>query len=154
MNRTLHSRTPLLSALLDYTGRDITPFDVPGHKRGRLKNDFSQAVGDAVMRLDINSTKEMDLLDKPTGVIKEAEALLADAWDADYAYFLVNGSTFGVQAMMLAACPPGSKIILPRNIHKSAVNGLILSGAVPVFIQPELDMRSTALRNGVTYRGR
>lgn len=139
MEKILQKKTPLLSAMLEYTSKSIVSFDVPGHKR-RLLTDFAKAAGNAIT-LDINSSPDMDLLDNPKGVILEAEGLLADAYDADHAFFMVNGSTFGVQVMIMAACPPGTKIILPRNAHKSAINALILSGAVPVFIQPEMDSK-------------
>ena len=48
-------------------------------------------------------------------------------------------TTSGIQAMIISACRPGDKIIVPRNAHKSTIGGMILSGAVPVFIQPEIN---------------
>ena len=41
--------------------------------------------------------------------------------------------------MMMAACNPGEEIALPRNSHKSAMGGLIMSGVRPVYMQPEVD---------------
>ena len=41
--------------------------------------------------------------------------------------------------MMMTALNPGEKILLPRNAHKSAMGGLIMSGAEPVWMQPEVD---------------
>jgi len=115
-------------------------FDVPGHKHGRSFPDFyKQTMSEQMLALDINSSKTMDNLSNPTGVIKEAQELAADLFGADYAYFLVNGSTSGIQNMILASCKPGDKIIMPRNMHKSAINGLVLSGALPIFIFPEIE---------------
>jgi arginine decarboxylase len=83
--------------------------------------------------------KELDILNNPTGVIREAHQLIADAYFADEAFFLVNGTTSGIQTMVMSSCNPGDKIILPRNVHKSVINALILSGATPVYIDPEVD---------------
>lgn len=74
---------------------------------------------------------------------------MADANDADHAFFLVNGSTFGVQTMIMSVCSPKDKIIMPRNVHKSAINAVILSGATPVFLQPEIDP-VYGIANGLT----
>ncbi|MBN2605029.1 MAG: aminotransferase class I/II-fold pyridoxal phosphate-dependent enzyme [Bacilli bacterium] len=132
------NQKPLFDALINYGLRtNVTPFDVPGHKMGRgIHQDFKDAVGAEIFKIDVNSMKELDNLSNPTGIIKEAEDLAADLFGADYAFFLVNGSTGGVQNMILSACHPGDKIILPRNVHKSAINGLVLAGAKPVYIQP------------------
>lgn len=134
-----HSRRPLFDALIAYSKSNVTPFDVPGHKMGKgIHQDFIDYVGENIFKMDINSLKEMDNLSNPEGVIKEAEMLAADLFDSDHAFFLVNGSTSGVQNMILSAMNPGEKIIIPRNIHKSAINGLVLSGAVPIYIYPEI----------------
>jgi len=134
-----HRKRPLYDALVAYSKSTVTPFDVPGHKMGKgIHPDFINYVGENIFKMDINSLQEMDNLSNPEGVIKEAEELAADLFDSDHAFFLVNGSTSGVQNMILSAMNPGEKIIIPRNIHKSAINGLVLSGAVPIYIYPEI----------------
>ena len=139
--------TPIFSALQKYKEQDITHFDVPGHKKN--KDSFlAQAMGEEIVSFDANSTKELDMLSHPVGVILEAEELLAEAYGADNAFMLVNGSTFGVQTMILSACAPNDKIIVPRNVHKSVINAIILSGATPIFIQPEIDY-NYGIANGV-----
>jgi arginine decarboxylase len=144
-----HSRAPLYEALDEYARAGIIHFDVPGHKK-RPQIGLAEYFGDRVLQLDANSTKGLDMLSNPNGIIWEAEELLADAYYADYAFMLVNGSTFGIQAMIMAACGPKDKILMPRNVHKSAINGVILSGANPVFIEPEIDM-DYGIANGITY---
>ena len=136
-----HQKAPLYDALIDY-GLKSNPiaFDVPGHKLGNgIPKEFKDAVGADIFKLDVNSMKELDSLSNPIGVIKEAEALAADLFQADHAFFLVNGSTSGVQNMILSTCTDGDKIILPRNIHKSAFNAIVLAGAVPIYIAPHID---------------
>ena len=122
---------------------------MPGHKK-RQNPEIVAAYGEKVLHLDANSTPELDMLGHPTGVILQAEKLLADAYGASHAFMLVNGSTSGVQYMILTACRPKDKIIMPRNVHKSAINALIMSGAQPVFIAPETDY-SYGIMNGVRF---
>lgn len=143
------TKAPLLDALEQYTHREMAHFDVPGHKK-RNNPELLAAFGEKVLKMDANSTPELDMLGKPTGVIAEAERLLAQAYDADEAFFLVNGTTCGVQYMIFTACQPKDKIIIPRNVHKSAINALILSGAHPVFVAPEID-ETYGILNGVRF---
>ncbi len=139
MERNRQARTPLFDAMVAYHRRNVVPFDVPGHKHGAGLPEYREYFGNAMLELDVNSMRCLDNLCNPISVIKEAEDLAAEAYGADGAFFLVNGTTIGVQTMILAAVKPGEKIILPRNAHKSAVTSLILSGARPVYIQPEID---------------
>ena len=133
-------RRPLYDALVEYATSNAHPFDVPGHKMGRgIHPDFISMVGANIFKMDTNSMPGLDNLSNPEGVIKEAEQLAADLFQADNVFFLVNGSTSGIQNMILATVKPGEKIILPRNIHKSAINALVLSGAVPVYVRPEVE---------------
>ena len=129
-------RMPLYEALNNYRDSGVTPFDVPGHKMGAFTSTLQQAFGE-VLGLVVNSMKELDLLSHPQGVIAEAQNLAAQAFGADEAFFLVNGTTIGILAMIMATCAPGDKLLVPRNGHKSVMDGIILSGAHPVFIQPD-----------------
>ncbi|KYH28679.1 MULTISPECIES: aminotransferase class I/II-fold pyridoxal phosphate-dependent enzyme [Clostridium] len=132
-------KTPLFDAIKDYHRKQVIPFDVPGHKHGRGIPELAEFFGNRVLEVDVNSMEMLDNIGSPSGVIKEAEKLMADAYRSDHAFLLVNGTSSGVQAMVMSVCNPGEKIIMPRNAHKSAINSLILSGAVPVYVQPETD---------------
>ncbi|MCG4682489.1 arginine decarboxylase, partial [Faecalibacillus intestinalis] len=92
-----------------------------------------------LMKMDINSSPLMDNVSNPRGVIKNAQKLLADAYGSDDAFFITNGTTGAIHAMILSIIEDNDKLLLPRNIHKSVINALILSGGEPVFIQPEFD---------------
>lgn len=131
--------TPLVDALLAYEKENVVPFDVPGHKRGKGNQGLSTFFGERLTSLDVNSMKCLDYINHPISVIKESENLLAELYGSDEAFFLVNGTTAGVQAMIISACQPGEKIIMPRNVHKSAMNGLILSGAIPIYLTPAFE---------------
>lgn len=133
------NRTPLFDAVKHHINKNIIPFHVPGHKYGQGLDEFREFVGENVLKMDLNSMDDLDNACNPIGVIAEAEKLFAEAFGAQYAYFLVNGATSGVQAMIMSVCKPGSQIIIPRNAHKSTIGGIILSGAVPIYIQPEIN---------------
>lgn len=132
-------RAPIYEALEQLKKRRIVPFDVPGHKRGRGNPELTSFLGEQCVAVDVNSMKLLDNLCHPVSVIKEAEKLAAEAFGAANAFFMVNGTTSAVQAMILASCKNGDKIILPRNVHRSAINALVLCGAEPVYVNPGVD---------------
>lgn len=119
----------------------VVPFDVPGHKRGRGNPELTAFLGAQCVGVDVNSMKPLDNLCHPVSVIGEAEALAADAFGAAHAFLMVGGTTSGVQSMVLTACKRGDEIIMPRNVHRSVINALVLCGAVPVYVNPEVDVR-------------
>ncbi|MDP4180012.1 MAG: aminotransferase class I/II-fold pyridoxal phosphate-dependent enzyme [Bacillota bacterium] len=133
------NKTPLFDAVRKYVEDKVVQFHVPGHKQGRGIPEFCEFVGERVLQMDANGMEDLDFANNPTSVIYEAERLMANIFGAQNAYFLVNGTTAGVQAMIMSACEPGDKIILPRNAHKSTIGGIILSGAMPIYIQPEIN---------------
>ncbi len=141
MNQTKQTAAPLYEALLNHRLNRIVHLDVPGHKGGRGNKELRDFLGRTCLQSDVNSMKPLDNLCHPVGVIKEAQDLAADAFGAKNAFFMVNGATAGVQAMILSSCKPGDKIILPRNVHRSAINALVLTGAYPVYINPGVDQR-------------
>ncbi len=130
---------PILEALEKMKSARLVPFDVPGHKRGRGNPELTEFLGKQCLDVDVNSMKMLDNLCHPVSVIKEAEALAAEAFGASHAFFMVGGTTSSVQAMVLSAVGRGDKIIMPRNVHRSAINALILCGAIPVYVNPQMD---------------
>ncbi len=133
------TKAPLYEALENFRKKRIVPFDVPGHKRGRGNPELVQLLGEKCVGLDVNSQKPLDDLCHPASVIREAEDLAASAFGAAHSFFMVGGTTSSVQNMIFSVCKEGDKIIMPRNVHKSAINALILCGAIPVYVNPEVD---------------
>ena len=129
-------RAPILEALSQYRENRIVSFDVPGHKQGKGNPELTEFLGRQCMSVDVNSMKPLDNLCHPVSVIKEAEELMADAFGAANAFFMVNGTSSAVQAMVMSVCKRGDKIIMPRNVHRSSINALIVCGAVPVYVNP------------------
>ncbi|MEM6256520.1 MAG: aminotransferase class I/II-fold pyridoxal phosphate-dependent enzyme [Cyanobacteria bacterium P01_D01_bin.156] len=137
---TSQSDAPLVKALQDCTRRRHTAFYTPGHKRGQGISPLHQTLfGSDIFQVDVPELPGLDDLFAPEAVILEAQHLAAQAFGADQTCFLVNGSTCGVEAALLAICGPGDQVLVPRNAHQSVLSGLILSGAMPVWITPEYE---------------
>ena len=135
------SSAPLAEALNAQRINRLAHFDVPAHKGGRMNPELPAYFGKLCMELDVNSMKPLDNLGHPVSVIKDAQRLAAELFGADDAFFMVNGTTSAVQTMIWAATNRGDEIILPRNVHRSAINALVVNGAVPVYINPGRDRR-------------
>lgn len=136
MAKLSQDRAPIYEALNKYKKDRIVPFDVPGHKQGRGNPELRDFLGEKCLSVDVNSMKPLDNLLHPVSVIKDAEELAAEAFGCKRAFFMVNGTTSAVQSMIMSVCKEGDKIIMPRNVHKSAINALVLIGAIPVYINP------------------
>ncbi|MBN2794006.1 MAG: aminotransferase class I/II-fold pyridoxal phosphate-dependent enzyme [Clostridia bacterium] len=136
-----HNKTPLYDALRKHIESRVIPFDVPGHKQGHGNEELQKLFPKSVLEADVNSMKSLDFLGNPISVIKEAEDLLADAYLSDESFFIVNGTTQAVQAMLMSAVNEGDTVILPRNVHKSAINAMILCGAKPHYMYPHFEAK-------------
>lgn len=134
--RLSQENAPIYEALREYRENRIVSFDVPGHKQGKGNPELTEFLGKSCMSVDVNSMKPLDNLCHPVSVIKQAEELMADAFGASHAFFMVNGTSSAVQAMIMSVCKRGDKIIMPRNVHRSSINALIVCGAVPVYVNP------------------
>jgi arginine/lysine/ornithine decarboxylase len=144
------SETPLFDALMEYVNRDTIPFHVPGHKKGvGMDEEFKNFIGENPLKIDVTVFKLVDSLHHPTGPIKKAQQLAADAYGSDASFFSIHGTSGAIQAMIMSVVGSGDKIIIPRNVHKSVTAGIILSGSTPVYMQPELD-KKVGIAHGVT----
>ena len=133
---------PLAEAVLRYAGLGVLPLHTPGHKGGRgahpvLRRFFTEEG----LRADVSLSAELDDLHAPTGCIRAAETLAAEAYGADAAYLMVNGTTGAIHTMLMAALAPGDVLLVPRNVHRSIVGAMILTGVRPIYMQPEIDTR-------------
>lgn len=132
-------RTPLLDALTAYKNQAPAYFRIPGHRFERgISERWTKETGTGIFAYDLSEAEGLDDLHDPRGVIREAQELAAEAFGSERAYFLVNGTTCGNEAMVLASAWEGEKILVPRNAHKSILMGMIMSGAIPVWMEPEL----------------
>ncbi|MCA1066501.1 aminotransferase class I/II-fold pyridoxal phosphate-dependent enzyme [Rossellomorea aquimaris] len=134
-----HNRMPLIEALDNHRSAKPISFHVPGHKNGLLMEDPS------FFQMDVTELTGLDDLHDPHESIREAEELLADVYGTKRSYFLVNGSTVGNIAAIMASCSPGDPVFVQRNCHKSVLNGIKLAKAVPILIETEWNDEGTAL---------
>lgn len=149
MYKLNQNETPLFDALMEYVNRGTIPFHVPGHKKGQgVDEEFKKFIGENPFKIDVTVFKLVDSLHHPTGPIKEAQELAADAYGAQASFFSIHGTSGAIQAMIMSVVNQGDTIIVPRNVHKSVTAGIILSGAIPVYMQPELD-KKLGIANGV-----
>lgn len=141
MRQLTQNDAPIYDALKQFQKKRVVPFDVPGHKRGKGNPELKELLGEQCVSNDVNSMKPLDNLCHPVSVIRDAEKLAAEAFGAANAFFMVGGTTSAVQSMILSVCKRGEKIILPRNVHRSVINAMILNGAHPVYVNPDVDTR-------------
>lgn len=139
MKKLNQNAAPIYEALQKFRDMRVVPFDVPGHKHGKGNPELTAFLGEQCVSIDVNSMKPLDNLCHPVSVIRDAELLAAAAFGAAHAFLMVGGTTSSVQSMVLSTCKRGDKIILPRNVHRSVINALVLCGAVPVYVNPEVD---------------
>ena len=139
MKNLSQENAPIYEALERFRRMRIVPFDVPGHKHGRGNKELVELLGERCVSIDVNSMKPLDNLCHPVSVIKDAEQLAAEAFHASHAFLMVGGTTSSVQAMVLSCCKKGDKIILPRNVHRSVINALVLCGAIPIYVNPDVE---------------
>lgn len=143
-------KTPLLDAVTDLIETDPAYFRTPGHRLDKgVSPRWTDRVGTGIFAYDVTETPLTDDLHSPEGAIEEAQRLLSGLYGADRSFFLVNGSTCGNEAMLLSAACEGERIMVARNAHKSAMMGLVLSGAEPVYVMPEV-IGGWAIQGGVT----
>ena len=137
MNRNI---SPIAEAMRRYSSDGALAFHTPGHKQGLgahfLLKELITLEG---LRREVSLMEELDDLHDPQTCIKEAQTMAAELWNADEAFFMVNGTTSAVQAMIMATLNPNDLVLVPRNAHRCVMSGLILSGARPIYLMPETD---------------
>jgi len=142
--------TPLYTGLLRHVSRNPIQFHIPGHKAGNgVDPEFRQFIGENIFKLDLINIEPLDDLHSPHGIIMHAQQLAAEAFGADHTFFSVQGTSGAIMTMVMSVCHPGDKIIVPRNVHKSVMSAIVFSGAIPIFIHPEVD-NQLGISHGIT----
>ncbi|WP_100330775.1 aminotransferase class I/II-fold pyridoxal phosphate-dependent enzyme [Bacillus xiapuensis] len=144
------NETPLFSGLLAHAHKNPVQFHIPGHKKGvGMAPEFRDFIGKNALSIDLINIAPLDDLHHPQGIIQQAQRLAAEAFGADHTFFSVQGTSGAIMTMVMSVCGPGEKIIVPRNVHKSVMTAIIFSGAVPIFIHPEID-KDLGISHGIT----
>lgn len=143
--------TPLFTALKRHAEKDPIQFHIPGHKKGKgMDPEFREFIGENALSIDLINIGPLDDLHLPKGIIKQSQDLAAKAFGADHTFFSVQGTSGAIMAMIMSVCEPGDKILIPRNVHKSIMSAIVFSGAVPIFIHPEVDSYF-GISHGITH---
>ena len=144
------NKTPLLDAINEFIDTKPAYFRIPGHRLDKgISKKWTDKAGSEIFAYDVTETPFTDDLHSPEGAILEAQKLLAQLYKADKSFFLVNGTTCGNEAMIISAALEGQEIMIARNAHKSAMMGLIISGAKPVYVMPEV-LADWGIQGGIT----
>ncbi|MDQ0214799.1 lysine decarboxylase [Oikeobacillus pervagus] len=143
-------QTPLFSGLLKHVEKNPVQFHIPGHKKGAgMDPAFRDFIGKNALSIDLINIAPLDDLHQPRGMIHEAQQLAAEAFGADHTFFSVQGTSGAIMTMVMSVCGPGDKIIIPRNVHKSVMTAIVFTGAIPIFIHPEID-KNLGISHGIT----
>ena len=131
--------TPIGDAIEAFHRRQDISFGIPAHRSGTGGSEPIAArwTGMQAFRADVAMNKGTDNRRQSWEVEPTAMELFAEAVGADETLFSTNGSTENVHVAMMAAVKPGETLVMARNGHKSAFSGLVLSGARPVYVEPE-----------------
>ncbi len=127
-----------------YLQQDIYPLHMPGHKRNPA---WFSVPGEHFCQGDITEIEGADNLLHPTGVIQSVQQRMATFYGALETFMLVNGSSAGLLAAVMGVCNQGDGLLMARNCHMSVYNGVILAGAKPVYVAPE--MTGEAIAGGI-----
>ncbi len=138
MNKPL-SNTPLLNALHEQVHLNRHRFHVPFHSGINLSEPILPSL-ENWFHYDLTELPPLDVLGDPQGVLLESQAMVAELFGARQSFYLINGASVGIMAALMALeLPPGRQVLVARNCHRSVIHGLILTGAEPVWMLPEVN---------------
>lgn len=125
---------------------DLISFHMPGHKSGKIYNQLGyEDILKEIYKMDITEIPGTDNLHSPDGIIKKSQERAAKVFKSKNTYYLVNGSTCGIQSAIMSVCNPGDKIIVNRDCHQSVINSCILGNIEPVYVKPIICKKTSIL---------
>ena len=139
-------KTPIINKLNDIVDEDLISFHVPGHKLGKIYNRLGYtSIIEKIYKMDTTEIIETDNLHSPDGIIKESQKRASKAFKSDKTYYLVNGTTCGIQASIMTVCSPKDKLIVNRDCHQSVINGCILGDVKPIYINSNINKKNNII---------
>ena len=137
--------------LIKNRGTESVSFHMPGHKGENFFRKYGQGdFLDSLAGLDTTEIPGADNLHHPQGIISDLMNAYAKDYDSDHSFLLINGSSCGIIASVLASVPPGKKLLMARNCHRSVYSALILGNIEPVFI-PVGEYGNEGIMGGIDY---
>ncbi len=128
----------LIKLIQKFNRNKRTLFTTPSHNQGMVVAPKSvKLLGQKVFKSDFSEIEDFDNLAHPEGAILESQLMASEIYQSKYSFYLPNGSTSGILAAMLALLSQNEKVLIARNCHKAIYNGLILTGAYPIWLMPK-----------------
>lgn len=129
----------LTEFLMEHMAKEPISFHMPGHKGADFYKNFGyDDFLNKVMDMDITEIPGADNLFQTESVIKDVMKKYQKIYGSRTTYLLINGSSAGIVASILATVCRDEKLIVARNCHKSVFNGVSLGGIEPVYVYPEI----------------
>jgi len=140
------ARTPFYDRLKQYVLMAKDAWHTPGHSSGdSLRSspwaaDFYEFMGEHIFKGDLSvSVPMLDSLLHPRGIIEEAQVVAATAFGAKRTFFATNGTSTANKVILQTLIAPGDKLLLDRNCHKSVHHGVVISGALPIYLDSSVN---------------
>lgn len=143
--------TPIIDSLRKIVDDNIISFHMPGHKKGAIYKMLGyEDILENLYKLDTTEIPGTDNLHSPEECIKDSLKRASEVFKSDKTFYLVNGSTCGIEAAIMASVNPKEKIILNRDCHQSAINSCIIGEIDPIYVKPSINKYSNTL-SGVSF---
>ncbi|MDD4565754.1 MAG: aminotransferase class V-fold PLP-dependent enzyme [Eubacteriales bacterium] len=131
--------TSIYDFITNYLEKDTVSFHMPGHKGSKFYQRFGyHDFLDRIMEFDITEIPGADNLFQAESVIKGVQEQYAKLYGCKRSYIVINGTSGGNIAAILASVNKGKQLLMARNNHKSVFNALSLGGIRPVYVYPEM----------------
>ena len=134
---------PFFKALVHYANDGSYSWHCPGHSGGVafLKSPvgqmFHQFFGENMLRADVcNAVDELGQLLDHTGPVAASERNAARIFNADHLFFVTNGTSTSNKIVWHSAVATDDIVLVDRNCHKSVLHAIMMTGTVPIFLQP------------------
>lgn len=134
----------LYQTLREYAEGDTYPCHMPGHKRNPAGGEMAD-----YFAIDVTEIEGFDNLHHAEGIIREAQERANRLYGADETFFLVNGSTGGILAAVMAAARPGEEILIARNCHRSVYHAALMQDLMVHYYLPKM-IREYDICDGVS----
>lgn len=131
-------KTTMENFLVKHAKKEPASFHMPGHKGSDIYREFGyHEFLDNMMDCDVTEIPGADNLFQAEGIIEDLQERYAKLYQVKKSYLLINGTSGGLIASVLATVEKGRKLIMARNCHKSVFNALTLGDIEPVYAYPE-----------------
>lgn len=128
----MKNSTPILDTLREYLSKQPLRLHVPFHTG--IANNVIFPNG--LYELDISEVSGYDV-DGDENPLYKSEKITAQFFNTKHSFYLTGGASVGLLAALIALNKHGKKVIISRNSHKSVINGLVLAGLEPVWLDVE-----------------